>query len=100
MKNGHTILGQRWTNAIRNEAGTLAKMSNLSNRLYDFKDSLREIHKALYGLLRAGYDISNMRDVEELAKYVDFKKSHGKLLEITRDDIELYHRLFVARFGK
>ena len=101
MKNGHTILGQRWTNAIRNEAGTSSKMFNLSKRLYDFKDNnLREIHEALYGLLRAGYDISNMRDVEELAKYVDVKKSHGKLLDVTREDIELYHRLFVARFGK
>ena len=101
MKNGHTILGQRYTNAIRNEAGTSAKMFNLSNKIVEFPDnSLQEIHSALYGLLHAGYDISNMRDVEELAKYIDVKKSHGKLLNVTRDDIELYHRLFVAIFGK
>ena len=56
--------------------------------------------KALYGLLTAGYDISNMRNVEELEKYVNVKKSHGKLLDVTNDDIELYHKLFVARFGK
>ena len=37
---------------------------------------------------------------KELAKYVDVKKSHGKLLAVSREDIELYHRLFVARFGK
>ena len=101
MKNGHMILGQRYTNAIRNEAGTSNKMLNLSKRLYDFKENnLREIHEALIGLLYTGYDISNMRDVEELAKYVDVKKTHRKLLDVTREDIELYHRLFVARFGK
>lgn len=101
MKNGHTILGQRYTNAIKNEAGTSAKMFNLSKKISDFPDNnLQEIHEALYGLLYAGYDISNMRDVEELAKYVDVKKSHDKLLNVTKDDIELYHKLFVARFGK
>ena len=101
MKNGHMILGQRYTNAIRNEAGTSTKMFNLSKKIVGFPDNnLQEIHSALYGLLYAGYDISNMRDVEELAKYVDVKKSHGKLLDVTREDIELYHRLFVARFGK
>lgn len=98
MKNGNTILGSRYTDEIKNDSATASKMSNLYNKLG--KDSLREIHSALYGLLTAGYDISNMRNVEELEKYVNVKKSHGKLLEATNDDIELYHKLFVARFGK
>lgn len=98
MKNGNTILGSRYTDEIKNDSATASKMSNLYNKLD--KDSLREIHSALYGLLTAGYDISNMRNVEELEKYVNVKKSHGKLLEVTNDDIELYHKLFVARFGK
>lgn len=98
MKNGNKILGSRYTDKIKNDSATANKMSNLYNKLD--KDSLREIHKALYGLLTAGYDISNMRNVEELEKYVNVKKSHGKLLDVTNDDIELYHKLFVARFGK
>ena len=98
MKNGNTILGSRYTDEIKNDSATASKMSNLYNKLD--KDSLREIHSALYGLLTAGYDISNMRNVEELEKYVNVKKSHGKLLDVTNDDIELYHKLFVARFGK
>lgn len=97
MKNGNKILGSRY-DKIKNDSATANKMSNLYNKLD--KDSLREIHKALYGLLTAGYDISNMRNVEELEKYVNVKKSHGKLLDVTNDDIELYHKLFVARFGK
>lgn len=101
MKNGHTILGTRYTNEIKNNAGTSSKMFNLSKKISEFKENnLQEIHEALYGLLTAGYDISNMREVEELEKYVNIKKSHGKLLNITNDDIELYHKLFVARFGK
>lgn len=101
MKNGHTILGLRYTNAIRNEKGTLNKMYNLSKKLYEFEsDGLREIHMALYGLLEAGYDISNMRDIAELQKYVNIKKARGKLAEVTEEDIELYHKLFVKRFGK
>lgn len=98
MKNGNTILGSRYTDGIKNDSATANKMSNLYNKLD--KDSLREIHAALYGLLTAGYDISNMRNVEELEKYVNVKKSHGKLLDVTSSDIELYHKLFVARFGK
>lgn len=98
MKNGNKILGSRYTDEIKNDSATANIMSNLYNKLD--KDSLREIHKALYGLLTAGYDISNMRNVEELEKYVNVKKSHGKLLDVTNDDIELYHKLFVARFGK
>lgn len=98
MKNGQTILGSRYTDEIKNNSATANKMSNLYNKLN--KDSLREIHKALYGLLTAGYNISNMRSIEELAKYVNVKKSHGKLLDVTNDDIEVYHKLFVARFGK
>jgi hypothetical protein len=101
MKNGHTILGTRYTNEIKNNAGTSSKMFNLSKKISEFKENnLQEIHEALYGLLTAGYDISNMREVEELEKYVNIKKSHGKLLNVTNDDIELYHKLFVARFGK
>jgi len=98
MKNGQTILGSRYTDEIKNNSATASKMFNLSKKLEN--DNLREIHKALYGLLTAGYDISNMRNVEELEKYVNVKKSHGKLLDVTNDDIELYHKLFVARFGK
>jgi len=98
MKNGQTILGSRYTDEIKNNSATASKMFNLSKKLEN--DSLREIHKALYGLLTAGYDIGNMRNVEELEKYVNVKKSHGKLLDVTNDDVELYHKLFVARFGK
>ena len=98
MKNGQTILGSRYTDEIKNNSATASKMFNLSKKLEN--DNLREIQKALYGLLTAGYDISNMRNVEELEKYVNVKKSHGKLLDVTNDDIELYHKLFVARFGK
>lgn len=98
MKNGQTILGSRYTDEIKNNSATASKMFNLSKKLEN--DNLREIHKALYGLLTVGYDISNMRNVEELEKYVNVKKSHGKLLDVTNDDIELYHKLFVARFGK
>lgn len=101
MKNGQTILGTRYTNEIKTNAGTSAKMFNLSKKVSEFKENnLQEIHEALYGLLTAGYDISNMREVEELEKYVNVKKSHGKLLNVTNDDIELYHKLFTARFGK
>lgn len=98
MKNGQTILGSRYTDEIKNDSATSSKMFNLSKKLEN--DSLREIHKALYDLLTAGYDIGNMRNVEELEKYVNVKKSHGKLLDVTNDDVELYHKLFVARFGK
>ena len=98
MKNGQTILGSRYTDEIKNDSATSSKMFNLSKKLEN--DSLRAIHKALYGLLTAGYDIGNMRNVEELEKYVNVKKSHGKLLDVTNDDVELYHKLFVARFGK
>lgn len=98
MKNGNKILGSRYTDTIKNDCGTANKMSNIYNKLN--KDSLREIHSALYGLLTAGYDISNMRNVEELEKYVNVKKSHGKLLDVTNSDIQLYHKLFVIRFGK
>ena len=98
MKNGNTILGSRYTNEIKNNFATSTKMSNLYNKLK--KDNLREIHSALHGLLTAGYDISNMRDVVELKKYLAVKKSHGKLLNVTISDIELYHKLFVVRFGK
>ena len=83
MKNGQTILGSRYTDEIKNNSATASKMFNLSKKLEN--DNLREIHKALY---------------EELEKYVNVKKSHGKLLDVTNDDIELYHKLFVARFGK
>lgn len=101
MKNGNTILGKRYTNEIRDNAGTSAKMYNLSKKVSEFKENnLQEIHEALYGLLTTGYDISNMREVEELEKYVNVKKSHGELLNVTDNDIELYRRLFVARFGK
>lgn len=101
MKNGQTMLGARYTNEIKNNAGTSTKMFNLSKKVSEFKENnLQEIHEALYGLLTAGYDISNMREVEELEKYVNVKKSHGKLLNVTDKDIELYHKLFVARFGK
>ena len=101
MKNGHTILGTRYTNEIKNNAGTSSKMFNLSKKISEFKENnLQEIHEALYGLLTAGYDISNLREVEDLKKYVNIKKSYGKLLNVTNDDIELYHKLFVARFGK
>lgn len=98
MKNGNTILGSRYTDEIKNDSATSSKMFNLSKKLKD--NNLREIHSALHGLLTAGYDISNMRNVEELGKYVNVKKSHGKLLDVTSSDIELYHKLFVARFGK
>ena len=98
MKNGQTILGSRYTDEIKNDSATSSKMFNLSKKLEN--DSLREIHKALYGWLTAGYYIGNMRNVEELEKYVNVKKSHGKLLDVTNDDVELYHKLFVARFGK
>ncbi|CDG41679.1 unnamed protein product [Streptococcus phage TP-778L] len=98
MKNGNKILGYRYTDEIKNDSATENKMSNLYNKLD--KDSLREIHSALYGLLTAGYDISNMRNVEELEKYVNVKKSHGKLLDVTNSDIQLYHKLFVVRFGR
>lgn len=101
MKNGQTILGTRYTNEIKNNAGTSSKMFNLSKKVSEFKNNnLQEIHEALYGLLTAGYDISNMREVEELKEYVNVKKSHDKLLNVTDNDIELYHKLFVARFGK
>lgn len=101
MKNGQRILGTRYTNEIKNNAGTSSKMFNLSKKVSEFKNNnLQEIHEALYGLLTAGYDISNMREVEELKKYVNVKKSHDKLLSVTDNDIELYHKLFVARFGK
>lgn len=101
MKNGQTMLEARYTNEIKNNAGTSSKMFNLSKKVSELKNnSLQEIHEALYGLLTAGYDISNMREVEELEKYVNVKKSHGKLLNVTDNDIELYHKLFVARFGK
>ena len=101
MKNGQTILGTRYTNEIKSNASTTTKMFNLSKKVSEFKNNnLQEIHEALYGLLTAGYDISNMREVEELKKYVNVKKSHGKLLNVTDDDIELYHNLFIARFGK
>lgn len=101
MKNGQTMLGARYTDEIKNNAGTSSKMFNLSKKISELKNnSLQEIHDALYGLLTAGYDISNMREVKELEKYVNVKKSHGKLLNITDNDIELYHKLFVARFGK
>lgn len=101
MKNGQTMLDARYTNEIKNNAGTSSKMFNLSKKVSELKNnSLQEIHEALYGLLTAGYDISNMREVEELEKYVNVKKSHGKLLNVTDNDIELYHKLFVARFGK
>lgn len=98
MKNGNKILGSRYTDEIKNDSATSSKMSNLSKKLEN--DNLREIHSALYGLLTAGYDISNMRNVEELEKYVNVKKSHGKLLDVTSSDVEIYHKLFVARFGK
>lgn len=96
MKN--RLLGSRYTDAIKNDCGTANKMSNIYNKLN--KDSLREIHSALYGLLTAGYDISNMRNIEELEKYVNLKKSRGQLLNVCSNDINLYHRLFVIRFGK
>lgn len=98
MKNGQTMLGTRYTNEIKYNAGTTTKMFNLSKKVKE--NNLQEIHEALYGLLTAGYDISNMREVEELKKYVNVKKSHDKLLNVTDNDIELYHKLFVARFGK
>lgn len=101
MKNGQTMLGARYTDEIKNNAGTSSKMFNLSKKVSELKNnSLQEIHEALYGLLTAGYDISNMHKVEELEKYVNVKKSHGKLLSVIDKDIELYHKLFVARFGK
>lgn len=101
MKNGQIMLGARYTDEIKNNAGTSTKMFNLSKKVSEFKNNnLQEIHEALYGLLIAGYDISNMREVEELKKYVNVKKTHGKLLNVTDNDIELYHKLFVARFGK
>ena len=98
MKTGNKILGSRYTDEIKNDSATVNKMSNLYNKLD--KDSLREIHSALYGLLTAGYDISNMRNVEELEKYVNLKKSRGQLLNVSSSDIELYHKLFVVRFGR
>lgn len=96
MKN--RLLGSRYTDAIKNDCGTANKMSNIYNKLD--KDSLREIHSALYGLLTAGYDISNMRNIEDLEKYVNLKKSRGQLLNVSSNDIKLYHKLFVIRFGK
>lgn len=96
MKN--RLLGSRYTDAIKNDCGTANKMSNIYNKLD--KDSLRKIHSALYGLLTAGYDISNMRKIEELEKYVNLKKSRGQLLNVSSNDIKLYHKLFVIRFGK
>ena len=72
MKNGNKILCSRYTDEIKNDSATSSKMFNLSKKLEN--DNLREIHKALYGLLTAGYDISNMRNVEELEKYVNVKK--------------------------
>ncbi|MFR0820892.1 MAG: hypothetical protein ACLSID_07995 [Lactococcus lactis] len=96
MKN--RLLGSRYTDAIKNNCGTANKMSNIYNKLN--KDSLRGIHSALYGLLTAGYDISNMRNIEELEKYVNLKKSRGQLLNVSSNDIKLYHKLFVIRFGK
>ena len=45
MKNGHMIFGQRYTNAIRNEAGTSTKMFNLSQKIVEVPDNnLQEIH--------------------------------------------------------
>lgn len=96
MKN--RLLGSRYTDAIKNDCGTANKMSNIYNKLD--KDSLRKIHSALYGLLTAGYDISNMRNIEDLEKYVNLKKSRGQLLNVSSNDIKLYHKLFVIRFGK
>ncbi|AZF90369.1 hypothetical protein PP207_gp25 [Streptococcus phage CHPC572] len=97
MKN--RLLGSRYTDAIKNDSGTANKMSNIYNSVIN-KEGLRGIHSALYGLLTAGYDISNMRKIEELEKYVNLKKSRGQLLNVSSSDIKLYHKLFVIRFGK
>lgn len=83
---------------IKNDSATANKMVNIYSKLN--KDSLREIHSALYGLLTAGYDISNMLNIAGLEKYVNLKKSRGQLLNVSSEDIKLYHELFVIRFGK
>lgn len=87
-----------YTDAIKNDSRTASKMANIYNKLES--DTMREIHSALSGLLTAWYDISNMRNIAELQKYVILKKSRGQLLNVSSKDIELYHKLFVIRFGK
>ena len=87
-----------YTDAIKNDSRTASKMANIYNKLES--DTMREIHSALSGLLTAGYDISNTRNIAELQKYVILKKSRGQLLNVSSKDIELYHKLFVIRFGK
>ena len=98
IKGENKMKNRLYTDAIKNDCGTASKMANIYNKLES--DTMREIHSALYGLLTAGYDISNMRNIEELQKYVILKKSRGQLLNVSSKDIELYHKLFVIRFGK
>lgn len=99
MKNGHVILGERYTNAIRKDEGTLNKMYSISRKISG-RDNLQAIHDALYGLLEAGYDIKGFRQIENLVEYVSKKQARNQLNEITTEDIEEFHKLFTSRFGK
>lgn len=90
------------TREIRNNEWTKAKLYNLSNKLYEFEngDIMREFHICICNSLASGKTLSNLRNLEEMEHYVSVLKKYGKCLDMTKEDIETYHKLFIHRFGK
>lgn len=90
------------TREIKNNEWTKAKLYNLSNKLYEIEngDVMREFHICIYNSLASGKNLSNLRKLEEMKHYVSVLQKRGKCLNLTDDDVNLYHKLFVNRFGK
>ncbi|MGC4439464.1 hypothetical protein ABXW85_11345 [Streptococcus suis] len=96
MKNDSTF-------PITNSFGTQTKLLNLSKKLsnYDNEKILAEFHACIYGSLESGKNLSNLRNLDEMKKYVSIlQNKYNKLEGMTESDVELYHRLFVNRFGR
>jgi len=90
------------TREIKNNEWTKAKLLNLSNKLYEIEncDVMRELHICIYNSLTSGKTLSNLRKLEEMKHYVAVLQKRGKCKNLTADDVNLYHKLFVNRFGR
>lgn len=90
------------TRPIVMNSGTSNKLFNLTKKLYSQRHSsvLLEFHSCVFGSLRSGRDMSNMRNIEEMRGYVLKLKRRNKVTEMTNEDIATYHKLFIKRFGK
>lgn len=90
------------TREIKNNEWTKAKLYNLSNKLYEFEngDVMREFHICIYNSLTSGKTLSNLRKLEEMKHYVSVLQKRGNCQNLTDDDVNLYHKLFVNRLGR